>query len=343
MLFILRKGICVLGYAFISYNSANKKVATRLKKLLNGSGVETWIAPDDIPVGKKYAKVLNSALKNSACLVLLLSDAAQSSNWVAREVERAINYNKPIVTIRLEDLVLNDEFEFYLSVAQMVDIRDFDESNPEVQAVIEIIKEYTGTTVISDMVVTQDTVEEKKNIKPAYIAAIAGVCVLALLLALLLGGKAKKAETPKTATTTTETAVETTLQTTVQTTLAQNTTQTTKATQAPKTTQKAKTTGATKATAAPPVGENQIPSQYAQMVTSMKHSAMVDMYTVKVVVGGYGTPWGAIAWSNATIYSENTAIAIGEGTLVKGIAKGETYIILATPQGSAQAYRVIVE
>ncbi|MBR4050472.1 MAG: toll/interleukin-1 receptor domain-containing protein [Clostridia bacterium] len=85
-----------MGYAFISYSTKNKDSADGIKSLFNKNGIETWMAPNDIPAGSKYAEVISKALKNCSCLVLLLTNNSQNSLWVAKKVERAINYKKVI-------------------------------------------------------------------------------------------------------------------------------------------------------------------------------------------------------------------------------------------------------
>ncbi len=83
------------------------------------------MAPYDIPAGSKYAQVISRAIKECSCFLLLLTNAAQESTWVAKEVERAINYRKVIIPVQLEPMTLNDEFEFYISTDQLTRI------NPE--------------------------------------------------------------------------------------------------------------------------------------------------------------------------------------------------------------------
>ena len=56
-----------------------------MKELLNKEGIEAWMAPGDIPAGSKYAQVINRAVKESACMVLVLSRDAQNSVWVAKK------------------------------------------------------------------------------------------------------------------------------------------------------------------------------------------------------------------------------------------------------------------
>lgn len=98
------------------------------------------MAPGDIPVGSKYAGVINKAVKNCSCFLLVLSNDAQNSVWVAKEVERAINYHKPIFSVQIEDMVLNNEFEFYISTDQLVVVRKIDKNANEIKKLLQSVK-----------------------------------------------------------------------------------------------------------------------------------------------------------------------------------------------------------
>ncbi len=135
-----------MGYAFISYSTKNKGSADGIKSLFNKNGIETWMAPNDIPAGSKYAEVISKAVKNCSCLVLLLTNNSQNSPWVAKEVERAINYKKVIIPIQLEDVALNDEFEMYISTDQILPIQKIDDSSIEIKNLLSILKTHTETT-----------------------------------------------------------------------------------------------------------------------------------------------------------------------------------------------------
>lgn len=135
-----------MGYAFISYSSENQAPADSMRALLKKNNIDSWMAPYDIPIGSKYAMVINQAVKGCSCLILLLTDYAQNSVWVAKEVERAINYRKPIIPIQLEDLVLNDEFELYISNDQIVRLPKIDESDL-MNKILQTIAVYTGKSV----------------------------------------------------------------------------------------------------------------------------------------------------------------------------------------------------
>ena len=135
-----------MGYAFISYSTQNGEKAAALRALFRKNGIGVWMAPYDIPAGNKYAAVITSALKNCACIVLLLTDAAQSSEWVDKEIERGINYKKTVIAVQLEDVALNDSFEFYLSNRQIIRTGVIDGNTPEMQSLLHSVIAYTGVT-----------------------------------------------------------------------------------------------------------------------------------------------------------------------------------------------------
>ena len=136
-----------MGYVFISYSTQNQSSADAIRFFLTNNGVQTWMAPYDIPVGSKYAQMISQALKGCSCLVLMLSEDSQNSIWVAKEVERAIHYKKAILPIQLEDLVLNDEFELYISTDQIVPVRRIEESSEALQKVLHSILIYVDQKI----------------------------------------------------------------------------------------------------------------------------------------------------------------------------------------------------
>lgn len=102
------------------------------------------MAPGDIPAGSSYMKEITHALKNCSCLVLLLSPAAQGSQWVIKEVERAVNYHKPVIPIQIEDIILNDEFEFALGSYQVVAVQQINHDSAEVKKILNSVIAVTG-------------------------------------------------------------------------------------------------------------------------------------------------------------------------------------------------------
>jgi hypothetical protein len=76
------------------------------------------MAPRDIPGGSNYTREIPIAIRNCKVFVLILSKNAQSSQWVLKELDSAVNCGKVILPFMLEDCILNDEFNFLLTGAQ---------------------------------------------------------------------------------------------------------------------------------------------------------------------------------------------------------------------------------
>lgn len=160
-----------MGYAFISYSSINQESADAMREMFNKHNIHTWMAPYDIPAGSSYMGEINRALLGCDCLVLMLSEAAQNSQWVLKELERAVSYKKTIIPIKIEDIVLNDDFDFVLGSCHVVAVRRIDENSDEVKNVLNSVIACTreknkdvGKTIDTETVkVKTDSIVETKN------------------------------------------------------------------------------------------------------------------------------------------------------------------------------------
>ena len=88
---------------------------------------------------KNYLDVITDTLENCTCLVLLLTNASQSSVFVKREVERAITYRKPIIPLQMEDLELNSVFKFFIEGRQFIEVPEIKRDSPYVNRAISAI------------------------------------------------------------------------------------------------------------------------------------------------------------------------------------------------------------
>ncbi len=154
-----------MGYAFISYSTKNQQMADSFRTLFNQRGIKTWMAPGDIPFGSTYTSTINRAIKDSSCFVLLLSESAQGSPWVLKETERAVSTGKTILTVLLDDVPMNDDFEFMLSTSQAVAIRKIDDNDERIKKLITVIKEYTG----EELPVQQDDSDDIDYDEPRFL------------------------------------------------------------------------------------------------------------------------------------------------------------------------------
>ncbi len=71
---------------FISYSTADEEVATKLHGDLQNAGVRCWFAPHDMASGKKVHEQIDRAIEVQDRLLLILSEASMSSEWVKTEI-----------------------------------------------------------------------------------------------------------------------------------------------------------------------------------------------------------------------------------------------------------------
>ncbi len=103
---------------FISYSTVDSSKAESVRNILEENGFSCWMAPRDIPTGSNYTKEIPVAIRNCSIFVLMLSENAQSSHWVLKELDSAVNSGKVILPFMLEECSLNDEFNFLLTGTQ---------------------------------------------------------------------------------------------------------------------------------------------------------------------------------------------------------------------------------
>jgi len=105
-------------YVFISYKVEEYDAAKAVKDHLEANGIPCWMAPMSIRGGMSYAQEIPPAIRDSSVFLLMLSEKAQASKWVPREVDQAINCGKLIMPYMMEDCPLRSDFSFYLTNVQ---------------------------------------------------------------------------------------------------------------------------------------------------------------------------------------------------------------------------------
>jgi hypothetical protein len=109
---------------FISHASANFSLADEIRALLEDRGIPCWIAPRDILGTRAYFEEIVHGIKECAVTLLLLTDEANQSEAVAREIERSFAYQKPILPLRLKRIKPSAKLEFIVASCQWVDAFD---------------------------------------------------------------------------------------------------------------------------------------------------------------------------------------------------------------------------
>ena len=104
---------------FVSYSSREADRAYEIVTQLEAAGIPCWIAPRDIGVGSNYTRDIPKAIRECTHFLLALSANAEASKWVNKELTRAINQEKCLIPLMIEDFTISEGFEFLLEDVQI--------------------------------------------------------------------------------------------------------------------------------------------------------------------------------------------------------------------------------
>ncbi len=107
---------------FISFATPDGDTAWQICQALEERGFRCWISLRDLETGSQYGDEIVRRIRNSEALVLVLSSAANDSEFVHREVERAVNYRIPIFPVRIEEVSPGSALELFISANQWIDL-----------------------------------------------------------------------------------------------------------------------------------------------------------------------------------------------------------------------------
>lgn len=135
-----------------------------------------------IPGGSSYAVEIPRAIKDCKVFVVVLSERTQTSKWVPRELDQAINENKIIMPFMVENCRLKDDFNFYLT-----NVQRYNAYESKAETIRKMINEIKAILDCAE-------VEKRKNEAPpkASVAAEKAPEVLAVK-----NEKPKEAEKPR--------------------------------------------------------------------------------------------------------------------------------------------------
>lgn len=108
---------------FISYSSVDSPAADTVCSILEQNGISCWIAPRDITPGLDFAEAIIDGIKSSRMFILVYTSSSNNSKQVIREVDRAVHLGLPVINIRLEDVPLSKQLEYYLSSVHWLDAK----------------------------------------------------------------------------------------------------------------------------------------------------------------------------------------------------------------------------
>lgn len=113
-------------HVFISYSRRNTEVMLRISHALQQANIPVW-TDERLTAGTlSWKNTIEHAIQSAFCMVVLMSPAAKTSEWVERELDYAYMLQCPIYPV-LVDGSQRDAVPFELINVQYIDVRtDFD-------------------------------------------------------------------------------------------------------------------------------------------------------------------------------------------------------------------------
>ena len=105
--------------AFVSYSNKDEGLVRQHLQLLRARGIACWFAPERVPGGEDFAKLVEQAIAQSTIVLLIATRNAIDSREVMRELVLADDRKVPVVPLLLDpDLTLDKGFGYRLAGRQ---------------------------------------------------------------------------------------------------------------------------------------------------------------------------------------------------------------------------------
>ncbi|MEE4214808.1 MAG: SUMF1/EgtB/PvdO family nonheme iron enzyme, partial [Bacteroidales bacterium] len=143
---------------FISYSSVDREAADTVCSILEEKGIRCWIAPRDITPGLPFAEAIIDGIKSSKVFILVYSSNSNHSSQVIKEVDRAVHHGLSIINLRLENIPLSKQLEYYIS-----DVHWLDAQKPPLEQYMDRLSTVVQMLLAMDEVDKGDIEEALKN------------------------------------------------------------------------------------------------------------------------------------------------------------------------------------
>lgn len=109
---------------FISYSRKDQEVADYLSDFLKENGIEYWIDKEGIFSSSNYKELIVDAIEVSKAVIFISSINSNSSINVIREIGYAVNMNKPILPLILDDAPYAKSIRLDISDIDQIDFKN---------------------------------------------------------------------------------------------------------------------------------------------------------------------------------------------------------------------------
>lgn len=174
---------------FISYATADRAEALKVCGAIERRGIQCWISTRDVPPGANYQEAIVQSLRTARAVVLVFSDAANTSDEIKKELSLASRYRVPVIALRLQDVEASDAFAYELSTRQWINA--FEGWDKSIDTLVGRIEQITGSGPAPSVVAVRASRQT-----PLSSGRALGVAAAGLLLLVAVGGAAWWARAP---------------------------------------------------------------------------------------------------------------------------------------------------
>ena len=313
---------------FLSYSNKNQALAKELCRILEKEKISYWVDFGNNAYGDPFADSIISAIDEATVFLLLVTKESTRSKHVLRELTYADNHQKQILPVVAGEVVLSKNFEYYLSAYHLLPYSNSQEFeahfSDRIRQMLGVVSEEEAPLGVK---ITAEAYRPKK--KKALWPLLSIFAALAVAVAVFVNLFPFGKESPQGEDLLPPSQGQQESQKPSEEASLSNQTEEQKPLE----------------NEAGSQGENQLTEEMRSEVEAFQYQnpMSVQLLTLRVRVGEKVTPMSAMTWSGCTILSENTSVARGNGSVVEGVSKGETYVVVVSPQGSTQVHKVIVE
>ena len=130
---------------FISHSSDDNDLTRFLSDRVAEAGFDVWVDFDGIVSGDRWVQKIQQAVEDCGAMVVIMSRAAQRSEWVEREALFAMELKKPLYVALIEDMpkplhLINRQFTDFIADRErgakklIATLRRLDLANPRSRA-----------------------------------------------------------------------------------------------------------------------------------------------------------------------------------------------------------------
>ena len=110
----------MMNDVFISHSSKDDNISEILCNYLEEHNIKCWLDHRNAKPGTGWEGSIVKAIKSAHVMLLIFSNHSNISDHVGRELTLAINHGLAIIPFKVEDIVPNEKFEYYLSTIQWI-------------------------------------------------------------------------------------------------------------------------------------------------------------------------------------------------------------------------------